>query len=61
LDVLVDTVQVVKEVPQPVRNMWSDDESAVHVTERIELMGSPIKSHLLEVLHEEAGNDQRQW
>jgi hypothetical protein len=33
LNVLVDTVQVVREVPQSVGAMWPDDKTVVHVTE----------------------------
>jgi hypothetical protein len=59
---LVDTVQVVKEVPQPVGAVWPDDESVVHVTKPAErLMGSPVERHLLEVFHVEVGDDRRQW
>jgi hypothetical protein len=62
LDGLVDTVQVVKEVPQPVGAVWSDDESVVHVTKPADrLMGSLVKRRLLEVFHVEVGNDQRKW
>jgi hypothetical protein len=52
LDALVDTVQVVKEIPQPVGAVWPDDESVVHVTKPAgRLMGSPVERHLLEVFH----------
>jgi hypothetical protein len=54
LNVLVDTVQVIKEVCQPVRAMWPDDESVIHIIEPAEwLMGSQVEYHLLDVLHEE--------
>jgi hypothetical protein len=36
LNVLVHTVQVVREVPQPVGAMWPDDKSVVHITEPAE-------------------------
>lgn len=43
-------MQVVREVPQPLRAMWPDDESVIHVTEPAEgLMSSPVEHHLLEV------------
>jgi hypothetical protein len=62
LDALVDTVQVVKEVPQPVGVVRPDDESVVHVTKPAErLMGSPVERHLLEVFHVDVGNDRREW
>jgi hypothetical protein len=48
LNVLVDTVQVVKEVPQPIRAVWPDDESVIHIAEPAEgLVGSPVKRHPL--------------
>jgi hypothetical protein len=54
LTVLVDTVQVIRAVPQPVGSTWPDDESAIHITEPAErLMGSPVEFHLLEILHKE--------
>jgi hypothetical protein len=56
-NVLVDTVQVVKEVPQSVESMWPDDESVFHVMEPAEgLMGNLIKRDLFEILQEEVGN-----
>jgi hypothetical protein len=62
LNVLVDTLQVVTEVPQPVRAMWPDDESVVHVTDPAEgLTESPAERYLLEVLHVEVGDNWRQW
>jgi hypothetical protein len=43
LNALVDTVQVVKEVPQPVGAVWPHEASIIHVTEPAEwLMGSPV-------------------
>jgi hypothetical protein len=60
LNVLVDTIQVVEEVPQLVRAVWPDDKSVIHITVSAEgLMGSPIERHLLKVLHEEVGDDRR--
>jgi hypothetical protein len=54
----MDTVQVVKEVLQPVESMWPDNESVVHVTEPAEgLMGNLVERHLFEILQEEVGND----
>jgi hypothetical protein len=59
LDVLVDTVQVVKEVPQPERSVWSDGES-VHLTEVAEgLMGGLVESHLFQISHEGVDFDSR--
>jgi hypothetical protein len=60
LNALVDTVQVVKEVPQPVGAMWPDDESVAHVTKPAErLMWSPVERHLLEVFNVEVDDDRR--
>jgi hypothetical protein len=43
LNILVDIVQVVKEVPQPVRTLEPDDESVIHVMEPAEgFMGCPL-------------------
>jgi hypothetical protein len=62
LKALVDTVQVVREVPWPVGAVWPDDESVIHVEKTAEgLMGSPVERHLLEDFHVEAGDDRRQW
>jgi hypothetical protein len=62
LNVLVDTIQVVKEVLQPVGTMGPDDESVVHIMEPAEgLMGCPVECHLIRVLHEEADDNRRQW
>jgi hypothetical protein len=53
LYVLMDTVQVVKEVPQPVGSVWPDNESVVDVPEPAEvLMGIPVEHHLVEIVHE---------
>jgi hypothetical protein len=60
LNVLVRTVQVVREAPLPVWTVWTDEESVVHVTEPAEgLVSSPVEHHLLEVLHVESGDDRR--
>jgi hypothetical protein len=60
LNVLVDTVQVVKEVPRPVGAVWPGDEIVVHVTEPAErITGIHIERHFLDVLNEEDTNDRR--
>jgi hypothetical protein len=60
LNILVDTVQVVKEIPQPVWSARPDNESVVHITEPAEvLISSPVESYLFEVLHEEVGDDRK--
>jgi hypothetical protein len=54
------TLQVVKEVPQPVRSVWPDDKSAMHIMEPAEgLIRTPVEHHILEILHEEFGSDQK--
>jgi hypothetical protein len=59
LDVLVDTVQVVKEVSHIVWSVWPDDESA-HVKELVEgLTGDLVERHLLEIFHEVVGFARR--
>jgi hypothetical protein len=56
----MNTGQVVKVDPQPVGSVWPDDESVVHVMELAEgLMGCPVRRYLLEILHEEVGDDRR--
>jgi hypothetical protein len=60
LNILVDTVQVVKEVPQPVWCVQPDNKSVVHITEPAEgLISSSVECYLLEVFQEEVGNDQK--
>jgi hypothetical protein len=62
LNILVVTVQVVREVLQPVGSVQSDDENFVHLTALAEgLMGNPVERHLLGILYEEVGDDRRQW
>jgi hypothetical protein len=61
-NILQDSLQVVKEVPQPVGPVWPDGHSVFYVSEPEEgIMGSPAESHLLLVLYEEVGNNKREW
>jgi hypothetical protein len=58
----VDTVQVVIEVLQPVGTMGPDDETVIHIMEPAEgLMGCAAECHFLRVLHEEVGDNKKQW
>jgi hypothetical protein len=58
----MDTVQVVKEVPQLVGSVWPNDKSVISVMELAEgMMSFPVKHHLLDFLHEEVSNDWRSW
>jgi hypothetical protein len=42
--------------------MGPDDESVIHITKPAErLMGCLVERHLLKVLHEEFGDNRRQW
>jgi hypothetical protein len=55
------TLQVFKEVPQPLGTMGPSSESVIHVTRREErFMGCLVNCRLLKVLHEEDGDTQRQ-
>jgi hypothetical protein len=59
---MVDTVQVVQEIPQLVRPMGPDDEGVVHVAKPAEeLVRGQVNYPLLKVLHVEVGNDRREW
>jgi hypothetical protein len=62
LTVLVDTVQVVREVHQPVGIMRLDDETVIHTMEAAEgLTGCPVECHFLRVFDEEVGDNKKQW
>jgi hypothetical protein len=52
-------VLVGNKVPQPARALWPDDKRVFHVTEPAYGLGSSVERHLLEVLHEEAGDNWR--
>jgi hypothetical protein len=56
----MDTTQLAKEVPQPVRTMGPHYKIAIHVMEPAEGLLCCLVKHYL-VLHEEVGNNQGQW
>lgn len=48
LNALVDTIQVVQEVLHPVRAVWPDDKSVIHVTKPGEgIVGGQVERPLL--------------
>jgi hypothetical protein len=59
LNVLMDTVQVVKELLQLAWTMRPDDERVTHVAKSAEgLVGRPFQSRFLKVLHEDVSDDR---
>jgi hypothetical protein len=53
LDVLMDSVQVIKEFSQLAGSIWPDDECVVYLAKPAEgLMGRRLQSHFFKVLHE---------
>lgn len=55
-NVVMNTVQVVKEVPQPVKSMGLCDETVIHLMEAAErLVNCTVKHHLLKVHCENVG------
>jgi hypothetical protein len=59
MNAVMDTVQVVKELRQLAWTMGPDDERVIHVAKPAEqLVGRPLQSRFLNVLHEELGDDR---
>jgi hypothetical protein len=57
LNALMDTVQAIKELRQIAWTMGQDDERVIHVAKPAErLLGRPLQSCFLKVLHEEVGD-----
>jgi hypothetical protein len=58
LNVLMDTVQVVKELQQLAWTMRPDDKCIIHVVKSSKgLVVRPLQSHFFKVPHEEVGTD----
>jgi hypothetical protein len=58
LDVLMDSVLVVKQVSQLGGSMWQDDERIINITKLAEgLVGGCFQSHSFKALHEIVSND----
>jgi hypothetical protein len=59
LNTLMDTIQVVKELRQITWTMGPDDERVINVANTSErLVGRPLQSRFLKVLHEEIGDNR---
>jgi hypothetical protein len=56
----VDSLQVLREVIQPVRTMWLDEEIVIHVEPAEGFMECLVECRFFRAAHEEVGDNKKQ-